>query len=294
MMKPESDLSNLNHYLVDAGDVRLSVYSTPQTDKAVLYCLHGGPGLDSLSLIPGLLPLSQLFDLRFVDLRGSGRSTAPQDGDYSLESTAKDIFTLIESEPSDREVGVLGHSFGSPIALKLLEKSERKLDFGIICSGIFDIGYQRDFDQAIQSANDSEIAEGQTAFNLETASDDDYRALMISLRSLYFPELPSEQSAGILASWSYRVEPYRYAVNHILSKLDQTRLVQAITCPVLIIGGTEDPVCTPRYLSKFNDLFQAGTLRLIEDAGHFPFQTQDKRFFSQVSQWWECNEGVVR
>jgi proline iminopeptidase len=286
----EIDLSSLNHYFVDVDDMKLSVYSTKQTGKSVLYCLHGGPGFDSLSLIPGLLPLSKLFDLRFVDLRGSGRSDSPRNGDYSLDATAKDVLQLIKGENPGRTIGIFGHSYGGLVALTVLAQGGDSLGFGILCGTPFDGAFGSDFSEAIERSTKPEIMDGQNRFKTQTATDLDYRDLTVSLRSLYFPELPSEQSTGILATWSYRVDAYRYAEERIFPSLDLTESALRVTAPVLMVGGKIDPIITPANVNRCANLFKNGSVQLISDAGHFPFISETDQFFLKVSQWWEVNK----
>ena len=51
-----------------------------------------------------------------IDLRGHGASTPPADDDYSPESCAADIFTVLEALGLDR-IALVGHSYGACVVL---------------------------------------------------------------------------------------------------------------------------------------------------------------------------------
>lgn len=288
-MNPEELNQTLNRYSVEINGVRLCVHATAQTGKPLLYCVHGGPGMDSTSLIPGLIPLSRIFDLRFVDLRGNGGSTDPLDGDYSLDAMTKDLLQLINAENPKRILGIIGHSFGGLVATRVLAESPR-LSFGILCSAPFDTEYQKEFSDALERAEDAETSELLKDFNVSTATDRDYRDLCIGLRSYYFPELDRESSLSIMNTWTYRVKPYQYAERLIFTGFNLEKEVREISAPTLVIGGDQDPLITSRYLTRYRSLTRTGEVEFINGAGHFPFLTQPEQFFTQVSQWWELNQ----
>src|SRR5215208_4491729 len=51
-----------------------------------------------------------------IDLRGHGRSAAPADGDYAIETQVDDVRAVLDDANIDRAV-LVGHSLGGAIAL---------------------------------------------------------------------------------------------------------------------------------------------------------------------------------
>src|SRR5215469_658857 len=81
-----------------------------------LFVLHGGPGLDHTEMFPWYNSLSDRFRLLYVDERGQGRSQRVDPATLTLNRFAQDI-TDLAAALNLREYAILGHSFGSFIAL---------------------------------------------------------------------------------------------------------------------------------------------------------------------------------
>ena len=80
--------------------------------------IHGGPGLDHSYLQPGLDALGTRNTLVYYDQRGTGRSSAAlTDSVITFDAFIEDIEALREALEYER-ISVLGHSFGSLLALE--------------------------------------------------------------------------------------------------------------------------------------------------------------------------------
>jgi proline iminopeptidase len=86
-------------------------------EGAPVVVVHGGPGLEHSYLRPGLDALAGSNSLVYYDQRGTGRSETVLDAEsISLDTFLEDIESLRQTLGQDR-VTVLGHSFGSLLAL---------------------------------------------------------------------------------------------------------------------------------------------------------------------------------
>jgi proline iminopeptidase len=92
----------------DSVDLYLNVKGT---GTPCLY-IHGGPGSGSywMELFLGDF-LEQHFQMIYLDQRGTGRSTSPEDKDYSMGRMIEDFEEVRESLGIDQWL-TLGHSFG--------------------------------------------------------------------------------------------------------------------------------------------------------------------------------------
>lgn len=84
--------------------------------------VHGGPGSGSywLEKFSGDF-LERHFTMVYLDQRGTGRSTSPADGDYSMERMVEDFEQVRSVLHIDRWL-TLGHSFGGILQMGYVER----------------------------------------------------------------------------------------------------------------------------------------------------------------------------
>ena len=89
-----------------------------------------------------------------------------------------------------------------------------------------------------------------------------------------------EECVGV----SCRVPPrvWRAALAGLLADDDSGRLAQ-ITCPALVLGGTEDAVFGPEDQAALARALPTGRLVLYEECGHSPHWEQPGRFVEDVA-----------
>ena len=87
-----------------------------------LLYVHGGPGSGSywLEKFSGDF-LERHFTMVYLDQRGTGRSTSPADGDYSMERMVEDFEQVRSVLHIDRWL-TLGHSFGGILQMGYVER----------------------------------------------------------------------------------------------------------------------------------------------------------------------------
>src|SRR6266581_804099 len=110
---------------VNLGDVSLwfdvsGPSVIPQGDTAVerpvLVAVHGGPGLDHMTVKSALGPLVGDFQVLYFDLRGHGRSDRSSAGSWNMRTWAGDLRRLCDALGLRKPV-ILGSSFGGDVAL---------------------------------------------------------------------------------------------------------------------------------------------------------------------------------
>lgn len=95
--------------------VRLDVRSTGSGDE-VLVLVHGGPGLSKEAMAPYEALATDGLRVVSYDQRGTGRSAAPEDGDYGLDAQVADLDAVRASTGAER-IAVLGQSWGGLVAM---------------------------------------------------------------------------------------------------------------------------------------------------------------------------------
>ena len=85
-------------------------------ERPVLVAVHGGPGLDHMTVKSALEPLADDFQVLYFDLRGHGRSDRSSAEFWNMRTWADDLRRLCDALGLDKPV-VLGSSFGGDVAL---------------------------------------------------------------------------------------------------------------------------------------------------------------------------------
>src|SRR5256885_2289100 len=85
-------------------------------ERPVLVAVHGGPGLDHMTVKSALEPLAGDIQVLYFDLRGHGRSDRSSAGFWNMRTWADDLRRLCDALGLRKPV-VLGSSFGGDVAL---------------------------------------------------------------------------------------------------------------------------------------------------------------------------------
>jgi N-formylmaleamate deformylase len=106
-------MSSYESASVIAHGIRLHYYRTGQDDRS-LVLVHGITD-DGLCWTPVTEVFADRYDVIMVDLRGHGKSEAPEDG-YTLENLGTELAYLIQALELKKPT-ILGHSLGAVTAL---------------------------------------------------------------------------------------------------------------------------------------------------------------------------------
>ena len=85
-------------------------------ERPVVVAVHGGPGLDHMTVKSALGPLAEDFQVLYFDLRGHGRSDHSSAEFWNMRTWADDLRRLCDALGLGKPV-ILGSSFGGDVAL---------------------------------------------------------------------------------------------------------------------------------------------------------------------------------
>jgi N-formylmaleamate deformylase len=102
---------------VSVQGVRLHYYRTGNRSGHPMVLVHGITD-DGLCWMPVARALAPDYDLILMDMRGHGKSDAPQDDGYTLENMASELASCIRSLSLKKPI-LLGHSMGAFLTLLL-------------------------------------------------------------------------------------------------------------------------------------------------------------------------------
>jgi pimeloyl-ACP methyl ester carboxylesterase len=122
-------LGQTSIHLVDAGR------------GAPILFLHGNP--DSSEVWNGIIPtMSQHYRCIAPDLPGFGRSTAPEDFDYSLDGMASWVDDLVRALEINTPVHLVVHDIGGPFGLAWTVRCPQKVRSVVIMNTVFASEYR--------------------------------------------------------------------------------------------------------------------------------------------------------
>jgi proline-specific peptidase len=208
-------------------------------EKPTLILLHGGPGADHSLYKPDFSALSDLAQIVYYDHRGCGRSEDGPPESWTLAQWADDLKGLCDTLGLDKPI-VLGTSFGGFVAQAyatrhpdrigklILIATAAKVDFEVVYSAFARIGGGR----AEQAARDY----WSSPSNATRAR---YRDICLPLYSAR-----QRSAADWLARAITRNETgVRFnGPGNEQGRMDFRTALAGVHCPVLVMGGEEDPM----------------------------------------------------
>jgi pimeloyl-ACP methyl ester carboxylesterase len=267
------------------------IYQFEPKGHPELYCIHGGMGLGSDSLIKSLGPLSDIFDLTFIDLRGCGDSEKAQDEQYALRDFTNDIIEIVKLVSKDGPRGIFGHSLGGMVGIDLLSQSDL-FQFSILANTAMNDKWQPASRVAVQNMNDANLKNVLEQYS-QSPNDETIQELAISYGPIYFPELEKSNAKEIMRIFRYRDDASLYTSSKVYPGMNLLPQVEKINIPTLIIAGTLDVVVPPSCQDELTSHLQKSNLISIKDAGHFPFITKNTEFIHSINNWWNHIREVI-
>ena len=235
-------------------------------ERPVLVTVHGGPGLDHVMLKSTLAPLGEDFQILYFDLRGHGRSDRSSAESWNLHTWADDLRRLCDALGLDKPV-VLGSSFGGFVALTYAALFPEHPG-GVILANT--TGGHRDTQRVIEAfsrvGGDEATAAIERSFTDDTEeADAEFRRVCYPLYSAK-PGWAEESRLGRARTITSRdVSSYYY--RHELPAFDPWSMTGAVSCPVLLLAGEDDPICPLPVVEELASRLPAETTRLVRLPG---------------------------
>ncbi|MFO1330185.1 MAG: alpha/beta fold hydrolase [Rubrivivax sp.] len=253
-------------------------------EKPTLISLHGGPGFDHQRLRPDMDALADIAQVLYLDHRGNGRSRPSDPGTWTLERWGDDVRALCDGLGIDRPV-VFGNSFGGLVAMSYLVRHPGHAAGAILSS----TGAWYDFDRIFAAFERRGGAQARAAAEnfwrrQSTADEAEYHRVCTPLYGTRPASDPHQAGRTIL---NLDVARHFLRPGGGLQRMDLRRELAAVTCPVLVIAGREDPITPPEFSEEIvAHLPSARTeLHVFDGCGHGPFRDDPDRVWSLVRRW---------
>jgi 3-oxoadipate enol-lactonase len=211
-----------------------------------------------------LSDLAASYRVIAVDLRGHGRSPFPG-GEFTLSDLAEDVLRTLDSLGVER-AAVVGLSMGGGVAQTLaIEHPQRVVGLGLVStsSEFPDETRERFVARAAVAERD-----GMAAVVEATVP----RWFTPRFSTLH-PEEVERTRRGVLAidPAAFAAASRANAVRHLTPRLDEIR------CPVLFVGGSQDPARPARALEVYRRTIRDLRAELLDGTSHLvPVEAPDR------------------
>jgi pimeloyl-ACP methyl ester carboxylesterase len=214
------------------------------------------------------------------DLRGFGKSDAPA-GPYAMDLMAADVRALMRALSIEQAV-IAGCSMGGYVAFAFYRDYPEAARALALVDTKAGLDTQEARDRREQSAEKAErlgaraIADDMTPLLLGSTTEATRPAVVQRVRAMIEANSPQ----GIAA-----------AQRGMAARQDSISLLSQITCPALVIAGSEDKMAGRAEAEAMAGKIPCATLRVIESAGHLPNLERPEEFNKILIEFLESLPG---
>ena len=284
----EANAQTARQGLLSLDDARIFYEVVGDGDPIIV--VHGGPGLDHEYLQPGLDALGNRNTLVYYDQRGTGRSSVQlQESAVNFDAFVEDIDRLREAL-GYQEVSVLGHSFGSLLALEYARRYPDRTRALILMNPVEPgTRYQEATARRQAQGRSEEVAREMAALRESEGFQARDPATLSRFYRLAFravmkePDRVDELDLDLAGSTARQGQDVARLLGTSMGAVEWWDRISAVDVPTLVLHGRYDapPTDMARELAE---AFPLGTFEVL-DAGHFPYLEDRQGLLSAVSSF---------
>ena len=274
-------------HLVAIGDTRLFVSERGNQNNYPLIVLHGGPGLDHHSFGDYLDALTDRYRLILVDQRAQGQSEPASEHTWTLSHMANDVNHLAVALGL-KSYGVLGHSYGSFVALQHAAEFPGKAAQTIVSSGIPSARFLEHVWQQLA------VFEPVALRNQVTKSWEQEKVAQTQAdcASLLHDQLPFHFGNPLdprIADYEQRTADsvyspavLRHFANSDYGGIEVEALLSLIPQPLLVLTGRLDRTCSVAAAQAIAAGVPLSEIVIFEHSGHMTFVEENAKYLATV------------
>jgi proline iminopeptidase len=275
-------------------DVSLYVEVIGHGDPVLL--MHGGPGLDHVSLTP-FRQLADEHTVVFYDHRCNGRSIGAPVTSMTWENLTADADALREELGFERWA-VLGHSFGGHVALEYALRYPERVSRLVLLDTAGDARWSQVNAAEVLAGrgfSPKTVAVARRFYSGRIAPKDFVRAA-IRLVPAYDHRFSLQRLAREMLEGGWRVKTRPEALTfggHMLRGWSVMDRLGEIRVPTLVIAGHDDFLFPPESQALLAAGIPNARLRIIERAGHNPHSERSAETLAAVSDFLAVAPGLA-
>jgi proline-specific peptidase len=271
---------------VEGGKVWYQIVGSGNATPLLL--LHGGPGAPSHYLKP-LERIAVDRPVIFYDQLGAGRSPAPADSSlWTVERFVKEL-AQIRAALGLEEVHILGHSWGSMLAMDYMLTEPEGVKSLIFASPALNIRrWTADARQLLKALPEETQAvierhetEGTTNTPEYQAAVMDYYALYLSRSDPWSPDLLAAFEGFNTDLYGYMWGPSEFTATGTLQDYNREPDLPKLDLPVLFTAGRYDEA-TPETVQHFQSLVPGAEIHIFEKSAHVPMLDEPDTYAETV------------
>lgn len=270
---------------VDVSGPALVPDGRQMRERPTIVTVHGGPGFDHSNMKVALADLGEHAQLIYYDQRGHGRSDRADESTWNLTSWATDLRDLCDALGISRPV-VLGSSFGGFVAAAYAGLFPDH-PAGVILANT--TGGRLDDQESIETfrrIGGDEAAEVM-AWDARELTEESGAAFdrvclpLFSARPGFAEELAASMARSIVTT---EVNLHFARALKSGDELDPWSLFDRVRCPVLVLAGTDDPICTINVVNDMVTALASSEVRYVrlEGARHAIFRDAPEQTVAAV------------
>jgi proline iminopeptidase len=268
-------------------DVSLYVEVTGHGDPVVL--LHGGPGLDHISLTP-FSRLANRHTVVFYDHRCNGRSTGAPVESMTFDNLTADADALREALGFERW-SVLGHSFGGHVALEYALRYPDRVSRLVLLDTAGDARWSRQHAASVLAGRgyDPRTVALARRYYAGRIGPKEFVGASMRLAPAYDHRFSVLRLAREMAGGGWRMkarpETMIFGFGTLLAGWSVMDRLGEIQAPTLVIAGRDDFLFPPESQALLAAGIPDSRLLIVERAGHNPHAERPALTLSAIASF---------
>jgi proline-specific peptidase len=256
-------------------------------EKPTFLVLHGGPGFDHSGLRGDFDGFADIAQVVYLDHRGNGRSVPSDPANWKLDQWGDDIKGFSDVLGIEKPI-VLGQSFGGMVAQAYGTRHPDHPRALILSSTAahMDLATSLKIFAAKGGPEAGAIAERFWTKAAEVDIADYMRVCMPLYNRTTRPDDANARQRAVM-----RMEVYRHfsLPGGEIGTMDFRKSLGRIKCPVLVLGGEDDPITPPALAREIADALPNAELRIFDNCGHGAFRDDAPRVLPVIREFIEKN-----
>jgi pimeloyl-ACP methyl ester carboxylesterase len=253
-------------------------------ERPTLVVLHGGPGFDHTQFKPDFERFAEIGQVVAYDHRANGRSDEGERDKWTMEQWGDDVVSFCDAVGIEQPV-VVGSSFGGMVAIAYATRHPEhpgKL--------VLDSTSARMDDDAMfpvfERLGGPEAAAAARKFWSDPSPENlgDYGRLCLPLYSRRGDEARTEMM-DMQARSIVNLEVLDHFVANIHPTFDMSADLARISCPTLVLGGEDDPVCPVVGAKEIAERIGENARLVSYAGGHGMLSEQNYQFFALLADF---------